>query len=240
VSITGLSTTATGTVLTLSDTNLNSTVSIRIPTTKGIDDDSGNEFLKFTKTATAVNEFTIINSATGSAPEIQSTGDDTNIDLKITPKGTGKIILDGLAFPNADGTASQVLQTNGSGVLSFANVSSYTDTDALDLFNASGSAPVYACRAWVNFNGTGVVAIREDGNVTSITDNASGNYTVNLTTAMPDANYASVLGHGFAQDSSGYTYGACFASTASTLTINIAQDDNGNKDTSHITVAVFR
>ena len=123
VSITGLSTTATGTVLTLSDTNLNSTVSIRIPTTKGIDDDSGNEFLKFTKTATAVNEFTIINSATGSAPEIQSTGDDTDIDLKITPKGAGKIILDGLAFPNADGTASQVLQTNGSGVLSFSTIS---------------------------------------------------------------------------------------------------------------------
>ena len=123
VSITGLATTATGTVLTLNDTNLNSTVSIRIPTTKGIDDDSGNEFLKFTKTASAVNEFTIINSATGSAPEIQSTGDDTNIDLKITPKGSGKIILDGLAFPNADGTANQVLQTNGSGVLSFSTIS---------------------------------------------------------------------------------------------------------------------
>ena len=123
VSITGLTTTATGTVLTLTDTHLNSTVSIRIPTTKGIDDDSGNEFLKFTKTASAVNEFTIINSATGSAPEIQSTGGDTNIDLKITPKGSGKIILDGLAFPNADGTANQVLQTNGSGVLSFATAS---------------------------------------------------------------------------------------------------------------------
>ena len=122
VSITGLTTTATGTVLTLTDTHLNSTVSIRIPTTKGIDDDSGNEFLKFTKTASAVNEFTIINSATGSAPEIQSTGGDTNIDLKITPKGTGKIILDGLAFPNADGTANQVITTNGSGTLSFATV----------------------------------------------------------------------------------------------------------------------
>jgi hypothetical protein len=130
VSITGLSTTATGTVLTLNDTNLNSTVSIRIPTTKGIDDDSGNEFLKFTKTATAVNEFTIVNSATGSAPEIQSTGDDTNIDLKITPKGTGKIILDGLAFPNADGSASQVLQTNGSGVLSFSTISAGGITEA--------------------------------------------------------------------------------------------------------------
>jgi hypothetical protein len=56
--------------------------------------------------------------------------------------------------------------------------------------NASGSAPIYACRAWVNFNGTGTPAIREDGNVSSITDNGEGDYTVNFTTAMPDANYA--------------------------------------------------
>jgi hypothetical protein len=47
----------------------------------------------------------------------------------------------------------------------------------------------YKCRAWVNFNGTGTVAIRASGNVTSITDNGTGDYTVNLTTAMPDANY---------------------------------------------------
>lgn len=56
--------------------------------------------------------------------------------------------------------------------------------------NASGTAPIYACRAWVNFNGTGTVAIRASGNVSSITDNATGNYTVNFTTAMPDANYS--------------------------------------------------
>ena len=48
----------------------------------------------------------------------------------------------------------------------------------------------YKCRAWVNFNGTGTVAIRAAGGVTSITDNGTGNYTVNFTTAMPDANYA--------------------------------------------------
>lgn len=49
----------------------------------------------------------------------------------------------------------------------------------------------YKCRAWVNFNGTGTVAIRASGNVSSITDNGTGDYTVNFTTAMPDANYAS-------------------------------------------------
>lgn len=51
-------------------------------------------------------------------------------------------------------------------------------------------ATAYGCRAWVNFNGTGTVAIRASGNVSSITDNGTGDYTVNLTTAMPDANYA--------------------------------------------------
>lgn len=46
------------------------------------------------------------------------------------------------------------------------------------------------CRAWVNFNGTGTVAIRASFNVSSITDNGTGDYTVNFTTAMPDANYS--------------------------------------------------
>jgi len=56
----------------------------------------------------------------------------------------------------------------------------------------SGSAPIYGARAFVNFNGTGVVAIRASGNVSSITDNGTGNYTVNFTTAMPDADYSVV------------------------------------------------
>ena len=48
----------------------------------------------------------------------------------------------------------------------------------------------YKCRAWVNFNGTGTVAIRAAGNVSSITDNGTGDYTVNFTNAMPDTYYA--------------------------------------------------
>ena len=54
----------------------------------------------------------------------------------------------------------------------------------------SGSAPIYGARAWVNFNGTGTVAIRASGNVSSITDNGTGDYTVNFTTALADANYS--------------------------------------------------
>ena len=70
------------------------------------------------------------------------------------------------------------------------NVLVANDAGVKTALNASGAAPIYACRAWVNFNGTGTVAIRASGNVSSITDNGVGNYTVNFTTAMPDANYS--------------------------------------------------
>jgi hypothetical protein len=56
------------------------------------------------------------------------------------------------------------------------------------------TATAYGCRAWVNFNGQGTVAIRASGNVSSITDNGTGDYTINFTTAMPDANYAFTVG----------------------------------------------
>jgi hypothetical protein len=102
VSITGLSTTATGTVLTLTDSSINSTQDIRLPTAKAIADDSGNEYLKFVKTASAVNEISITNSATGNSPDLSVTGGDTNIGLSITTKGTGLIKFnDSAYFPEA-------------------------------------------------------------------------------------------------------------------------------------------
>lgn len=65
------------------------------------------------------------------------------------------------------------------------------------LQNAAGSKSVPvdtvvdgSAKAWVNFNGTGTVAIRQAFNVSSITDNGTGDYTINFATAMPDANYA--------------------------------------------------
>ena len=88
---------------------------------------------------------------------------------------------------------------NGSGTITGAStlattVASPTFTtpniNSAQFATVSGTAPIYACRAWVNFNGTGTVAIRASGNVTSITDNGTGDYTVNFTTAMPDANYS--------------------------------------------------
>lgn len=63
---------------------------------------------------------------------------------------------------------------------------------ATQLSTASGAAPSYSARAWVNFNGTGTVAIRASGNVSSITDGGVGTYTVNFTTALTDANFSAV------------------------------------------------
>jgi hypothetical protein len=65
----------------------------------------------------------------------------------------------------------------------------YTRTAIANVLNAAGSAPLYACRAWVNFNGTGTVAIRASGNVSSITDLAVGKYRVNFATAIGNVNY---------------------------------------------------
>ena len=65
--------------------------------------------------------------------------------------------------------------------------------------DTAGTGPVtltkqYASKAWVNFNGTGTVAIRGSGNVGSVTDNGTGDYTLNFTSAMADANYSVVCG----------------------------------------------
>ena len=87
----------------------------------GIIDENGNEQITFQTTSSAVNQIDVTNSATGNAPEISATGGDTNIDLKLTPKGSGKLVLDGIKFPNADGSANQILQTDGGGNLSFAS-----------------------------------------------------------------------------------------------------------------------
>jgi hypothetical protein len=68
-----------------------------------------------------------------------------------------------------------------------------TSTGLMQFNSGYGSvATAYGCRAWVNFNGTGTVAIRASGNVSSITDNGTGDYTVNFTASMPNVNYCAV------------------------------------------------
>jgi hypothetical protein len=149
----------------------------------GITDESSNEQLFFSTTGSAVNYLNVTNAATGNDPKLSALGDDTNIDLAISPKGSGEvvvgtgsaaatitssgahdltldtnsgtnsgvisivdgangnititpngsgnIVLDGLTFPNADGSADTFLKTNGSGTLSFAEVSGGTSWQAV-------------------------------------------------------------------------------------------------------------
>jgi len=101
-----------------------------------------------------------------------NTDSDRTIDL---PDAAGTVFVSGQALTATTGSFSSDV-TLGSSVLA----------------TPSGSAPSYTCRAWCNFNGTGTPAIRASGNVTSITDNGTGDYTVNFTTALPDADYSAI------------------------------------------------
>ena len=113
--------------------------------------------------------------------------------------------------------------------------------DSAQIATVSGTAPLYMCRAWVNFNGTGTVAIRASGNVTSITDNGTGDYTVNFTTAMPDANYSTCGTSGAgaiyqAVDVSPYAF-----STQTTSAMRFRTFGGGSlQDQDYISIAIFR
>ena len=87
-------------------------------------DTNGAELFKLTATSSAVNEITYNNAATGNKPTFTASGDDTNIGVSIQPKGSGTVTIDALTFPAADGSSGQVLQTDGSGNLSFTTASS--------------------------------------------------------------------------------------------------------------------
>ena len=102
----------------------------------------------------------------------------------------------------------------------------------------------YSCRAWVNFNGTGTVAIRASGNVTSITDNGTGNYTINFTTAMTDANY-SFSGYCVNPASRALIFGDVNTYAAGSLRINSAYvaGTNGEAtsvDATYVNINIFR
>ena len=110
--------------------------------------------------------------------------------------------------------------------------------------NVHGTQAVAA--AWVNFNGTGTVAIRDSFNVTSITDNATGDYTVNLTAAMDNANYAVVCtGHQTSTDASYRNAQPSETNPPTTTAIRIytiyvsASSNRTKSDIAYINVSVF-
>jgi hypothetical protein len=147
---------------------------------------------------------------------------------------------------------------SGTGIFTIASPNSNTDRtltlpdssgtvataeSTLAQFNASGSAPVYAARAWVTFNGTGTVAINASGNVSSITDNGTGNYTVNFTTAMSDGNFAvSAITNSTTGDASRPVVAARTGSSSSTAVIQTVGtfNNNTNVDCSFVAVQIIR
>jgi len=126
----------------------------------------------------------IVNTGTLTLP----TSTDTLVGRATTDTLTNKTLTTPVISSLSSASATALtLQSAGTTGLTI-------DTSQNLAFNSGyGSvATAYGCRAWVNFNGTGTVAIRASGNVSSITDRGTGNYTVNLSTAMPDANYSAV------------------------------------------------
>jgi hypothetical protein len=102
-----------------------------------------------------------------------------------------------LVSPSLTGTPTAPTTPASTNTTQLATTAMVHSAIANDL-HATGSAPMYACRAWVNFDGTqSTPTIRASGNVSSITKNGTGDYTVNFTTAMPDANYSASLSGGY-------------------------------------------
>ena len=105
--------------------------------------------------------------------------------------------------------------------------------------NASGTAPIYACRAWVNFNGDDN-SIRGSGNVSSITDHGAGSYSVNFTTAMSDVNYSSVAACAEADVVNRRAVNVQNQSTSVTK-LNVTNSNTGSAvDEPHVYLAIFR
>lgn len=152
------------------------------------------------------------NATVANRVSFQTSTTDGATQINVLPNGTGTTA--GLVFRNSSNTVDggqflvRVLSTEAQlssttyGTGTYLPMTFYTggsermriDSSGNLLFNSGyGSvATAYGCRAWVNFDGTGTVAIRASGNVSSITDNGTGDYSINFSTALPDANYAPV------------------------------------------------
>lgn len=128
---------------------------------------------------------------------------------------------------------------NGTGVTFSDGSTQSTGTSGDFKFNSGYGSVVtaYGCRAWVNFNGTGTVAIRASGNVSSITDNGTGNYYANFTTAMPDLNFSVGGVHNWTTNGNGF-YAQIPDSTANAKVQTL--QSNANIDCTFVSVFVFR
>jgi hypothetical protein len=149
-----------------------------------------------------------------------------------------------LALPSGNGSANQLLKNSGTaGALAFATATE--DSSGNLAFNSGyGSvATAYGCRAWVNFDGsTSPGTIRASGNVSSVTRNGTGDYTVNFTTAMPDTNYAAQCDYGFvnAVMNAGTRVLTTDTYTTSSLRIKLIHGANNVANSGNTNVSIFR
>jgi len=102
---------------------------------------------------------------------------------------------------------------------------------------------VYTAKAWVNFNGQGTVAIRASGNVSSITDNGTGDYTVNFTVAMPDTSFV-LAGSAGSQVMSGVDNGVTSLANRAVSNVRFytrnVQSSGGTTDYDSVNIVIFR
>jgi hypothetical protein len=162
-------------------------------------------------------------------------GNATN-GLSLTPDNIGSF-----EFKTGTGAGTTALTLTTSQVVMFAGAASVPGN--LSFNSGYGSAAVaYGCRAWVNFNGQSTVTIRASGNVTSITDNGVGDYTVNFTTAMPDINYAYCGSHSSASAGvSSFALNNIGATAPTTTAARVTTYVSGsNVDPLYVNIAFFR
>ncbi|QIG70816.1 putative tail fiber protein [Rhizobium phage RHph_I1_18] len=114
--------------------------------------------------------------------------------------------------------------------------------EVIALLNASGSAPLFACRAWVRFNGTGTVAINGSGNVSSITDLGTGTYQINFTTAMSSNDYCAIANATQANSASLEWQATCYDYQTTSVKVVTGQAGTSSStiaDNAVVSVAIF-
>ena len=179
-------------------------------------------------------------SVTGYTDEISLGGTASNSSYAISTTGTGTPNM----FFDHRGTSNTGAFYFRVGTTATTNRMVIDSSGNLQFNSGYGSAATaYGCRAWVDFNGQGTVAIRASGNVTSITDNSTGSYVVNITTAMPDVNFA-VAGSAGSKDNDGTDNGVVTLFNRSTSSVSIltrnVQSSGGATDYDAVNLVIFR